>query len=335
MVAMLIGLLLISAVSGTYVWTSRSHRQDDSTARLQENARFAMETVEKDLQMAGFMHEVLTSSTIDTSLVDGSLNSDCGASGVAWGFDTTNLIEVLDKASATDVSTQYNCIDASSLHTIGTSGSKFTNALAIKRVKGSTGSPLDGKIYLQTTIDGRARMIAHNLSTNPADSAYAGATNWEYLTNIYYIDRIDDDGYPVLFRKTLQGENLDGGNTLLIDTEAGGVAEGIEYLHITWGIDNEMIDGNSATKPDGNPNYFTSSPTATELPGVVAAKIYVLVRSRNFDVTYVDDKQYLLGDLTLPTAGTFNDNFRRKVFSTTIKLRNRVIKNNALTIIKS
>ena len=40
-----------------------------------------------------------------------------------------------------------------------------------------------------------------------------------------------------------------------------------------------------------------------------------------FDNSYVDDKRYSLGDVTLPPTGTFGDHFRRKVFSTTIMLR--------------
>ena len=125
---------------------------------------------------------------------------------------------------------------------------------------------------------------------------------------------------------------LDGGNPE-ITTEEGGIAEGIEYFHVMWGIDQEMIDGLNSTFADGHANYFVSSPTTTQMAGVVAAKIYVLARSRNFDQTYSDDKQYILGDVTLPPAGTYNDNYRRKVFSTTVKLRNQVIKNTALSLL--
>ena len=66
----------------------------------------------------------------------------------------------------------------------------------------------------------------------------------------------------------------------------------------------------------------------------MAAKIYVLVRSQNYDTKYVDDKQYTLGDLTLPTSGTFGDNYHRKVFTTTVKLRNQVIRNIANSVVR-
>lgn len=334
LIALLIGVLLIFAVSETYVWSSRNFKQDSNTARMQENARFALDAIEQDLQMSGFMHEVLDTSLFDSSPVSGLLGTDCGPSGVSWAFDTGQLIETVAQDSTSNAVARFNCLNASELHTLGTSGAEFTEVLAIKRVKETTGPLVDGRIYLQTVIDGRSRLIAHNLPTNPADPAFLTASNWEYLTNIYYIGTQAGDSYPVLFRKTLQGQVLASLNDLSIETEAGGLAEGIEYFHITWGIDAEMVDGNAATLPDGNPNYFTSTPSTAELPGIVAAKAFVLVRSKRFDSSYIDNKQYTLGDLVLPTVGTFNDNYQRKVFSTSVKLRNRVIKNNVLNIIK-
>ena len=51
----------------------------------------------------------------------------------------------------------------------------------------------------------------------------------------------------------------------------------------------------------------------------VTARIYVLARSTEPDYSYVNDKTYVLGDATVSGGG---DNFYRRVFSTTVKLRN-------------
>lgn len=335
LIALTIGLVLISAVSGTFVWTSRNFKQDDSTARLQENARYALDAFTQDLQMSGFLHDVIQASGIDTSLVTGRLNADCGASGTEWATVPNNLVQSLNQTNATNIGNNYECIDTSYIHTVGDQGSEFTDILSVKRVKQPQGPLVDGRVYLQTAFDGTSRMLVHNLPGNPVIPAFAGAPTWEFVANIYYISTDNPGQYPTLYRKTLQGQNLGVTNDLRMDTEGGGIAEGIEYFHITWGIDQEMVDGDGATIPDGHPNYFVSAPSATEAAGVVAAKIYLLVRSKNFDVTYTDDKQYTLGDVTLPPTGTFNDNFRRKVFSTTVKIRNQVIRNTALSLIRT
>ncbi|MGI9318569.1 MAG: PilW family protein [bacterium] len=333
MIALTIGLILIAAVSSTFVWTSRNFTQDDSTARLQENARYALDAISKDLQMSGFLHDVINSAGIDTALVAGSLIDDCGSAGGDWAAVPNNLIQSLNQTNASNIGTNYDCINTGYIHLVGNPGSEFTDVLAVKRVKQPQGPLVDGRVYLQTIVDGSSRMIVHNLPGNPSGGAFATATNWEYVANIYYVSTDNPDQYPTLYRKTLQGQNLGGTNDLRMDTEGGGIAEGVEYFHITWGIDQEVVDADATTIPDGQPNYFVSAPTAAEAPGVVAAKIYLLIRSKNFDVTYIDDKQYTLGDVTLPPTGTFNDNFKRKVFSTTVKIRNQVIRNAALSLI--
>ena len=332
MIALVVGLILVSAISGTYVWSSRNYRQADNSARLQENARFALDSITEDLRMTSFTHEAIAATSIDISLVSSALVSDCGVSGDDWAVSTGSLIESYSQTTASVIASNYSCINSSYLHTLGNSGSEFTGILATKYVREPDGALDDGKLYLQTTIDGQSRMIVQNHSGTPSVAAFDSGKTWEYVVNVYYLQ--NDDGLPTLYRKTLQGTNLDSLNTLKMDTEAGGLAEGIEYFHITWGIDHEMVDGSDTTRADGNANYFVSSPTVAQAPGVVAAKVFVLVRSENFDASYVDDKQYLLGDITLPPSGTFNDGFRRKVFSTTVKFRNAVIKNDLLSYLK-
>jgi type IV pilus assembly protein PilW len=341
-IAVTIGLLLISAVAGTFVWSSRNYRQDDNFAVMQDNARYALEVMSKDLLMTGFMHDVITSTTVT---VDGNLDVS-GACG-PWATDLTQLVTVVSKAPAEDIYGQLACVDVSHVYLVGASGSEFADSLAVKRAKLISGAPVDGKIYLQTTVDGQARLVIYEGGVakkyigdaSVADPNFATAATWEFVTNIYYVKNPDSSGdpacdppkdSPVLYRKTLQPVS---GTYPEIDTECGGLAEGIEYFHVMWGIDHEAIDGVGTTFPDGHPNYFVSSPSPAQMDGIITAKIYVLARSPNLDTTYTDDKQYQLGDVTLPPAGTYNDNFRRKVYSTTVRIRNQVIKNVAMSLI--
>ena len=75
--------------------------------------------------------------------------------------------------------------------------------------------------------------------------------------------------------------------------------------------------------PDGD--YVRCSTAATlhavdELMNVTSVKIYVLARSREASPNYTDSKTYTLG--SAGDVGPFNDNFKRHVFTTTVRLTN-------------
>ena len=72
--------------------------------------------------------------------------------------------------------------------------------------------------------------------------------------------------------------------------------------------------------PDGN--YIRCSPDCAldDLMNVTSAKIYILARSREASPSYTDTKTYTLG--SAGAVGPFNDNFKRHVFTTTVRLPN-------------
>ena len=53
---------------------------------------------------------------------------------------------------------------------------------------------------------------------------------------------------------------------------------------------------------------------------VTSVRIYVLARSRERSPNYTDSKTYTLG--SAGNVGPFNDNFKRHVFTTTVRLTN-------------
>ncbi|MBT4108256.1 MAG: prepilin-type N-terminal cleavage/methylation domain-containing protein, partial [Proteobacteria bacterium] len=54
MVALAIGLIATAAMLKVYIDASRIYRFNDGLARLQENGRFALEFVRRDVRAAGF-----------------------------------------------------------------------------------------------------------------------------------------------------------------------------------------------------------------------------------------------------------------------------------------
>lgn len=55
MVALVLGLILTGGVINIYISTKQTYRVQDNQSRLQENGRFALQYLTKDLRMAGYM----------------------------------------------------------------------------------------------------------------------------------------------------------------------------------------------------------------------------------------------------------------------------------------
>lgn len=180
----------------------------------------------------------------------------------------------------------------------------------------------------------------------------------KFVSNIYYIRDYavtPGDEIPTLMRS---GFGLSGSPAALQHQQpAVALIEGIEGFRVEYGIDNLSDTGAAVdytqgvvwadianlTSPtnrgDGMPDEYVRCPTADrsidntapskapaatvcgvdELSNVVTAKLFVLARSRDITPGYVDGKVYQLGTTEL---GPFNDNYKRHVFSTTVRLNN-------------
>ena len=90
------------------------------------------------------------------------------------------------------------------------------------------------------------------------------------------------------------------------------LVEGVENMQLEFGID---------TDADGVPNQYKSAPTGDEMRHAVAAKIHLILRSISKIPGHQDDKTYTLGQKILTAK---HDPYLRRVFSTTVLLRNRI-----------
>ena len=331
MVGLVIGLMIVGVVITVFVNANRNFRQDQLIGRMQENARYAMRMIATDLSMVGFWGPLIDSSVVNTqirncttgldpddatkcggffqnSVLDMAVADDCGPGTGAtapanWAYDMSRFVEVVNESSAANAESTFVCIDNLDFQA-------GTDILAIKRLRGRSldaargDSGDNGKIFLRT--NGDAAMV---LQYDHQAAAPSATEDWEYLVHVYYIQdhfTSSGDAIPSLYRKRL--------NSSTMDTESGGVAEGIEYVHVTFGID---------IPADGVPDYYISNPGDAEMRAAVTAKIYVLARSINPDPLYTNSKSYQLGDVTKSFAGN-PDNFYRRVFTTTVQLRNRI-----------
>ncbi len=290
MVAMTLGLVVSLVVGTVFAQGSRAHAEDDRYVRMIENGRFGLEQITRDLRMISFWGEMLDSAAIGTALVAGE---DCGI----VAFDGATAIQ-FNNAHSSPATEQFD-ITANACPTVTGSVRANTSQLAIKHASGVglTAGATDGVVYL------RSNGTAGNFIDDAGSVAPpAGFRDWAYVPSVYYIG--ESNGIPSLCRTQLAGLALD---TITSDEC---LATGVEQLHIQFGID---VDG------DGAVNQYKANPTAAEMPTALTARVYILVRSDSIDPAYTNNKTYHLGDLDIAGGG---DHFYRRVFSSTVKLRN-------------
>lgn len=198
--------------------------------------------------------------------------------------------------------------------------------------------------------------------TPPAATTGTVADIRKFISHIYYIRDFAvtaGDGIPSLMRAEfdenggtvahqsaqplingIEGFRVELGIDQISDDGATNIITGATPPYteeIAW-ADPDNLDS-PTNRGDGSPDVFVRCPlndvavdvtppsthpaatvcTAAQLANMVAVKIYVLARADVATPGYTDTKVYTLGTTTL---GPFNDNFKRHVFSTTVRLNN-------------
>lgn len=189
----------------------------------------------------------------------------------------------------------------------------------------------------------------------PATLPISGGTladKRRFISNIYYVHEYPHPDQPGDVVPTLVRSQFDVSGGTLAQQAPVALIEGIEGFRVVLGIDNvsdssdpvnlaaaiNWADPAEKTSPtnrgDGAPDEFVRCTVATpcttaQLTNVVAVKLYLLVRSRDRTAGYRNDRTYCLGerdaDGSCPTANTIdatNDNYKRHVFSTSVRLTN-------------
>ncbi|EIT69714.1 PilW family protein [Hydrocarboniphaga effusa] len=363
MISLTLGLVLLVGVGTLFVYTNRSNRQNEMLASMQDQARFALSTLSRELSMAGYwggmgrVEEVQPdfdaaafSDTSASTALTAAL--DCGAAATdRWALrlkvrDSTgvrsNRVEFRNHKETAGIASKWRCVGGYR------SG---TDAVAIRRAVGqvsltqaSSASQITGTpygFYLMTNGVAGALVrwpSAATAADNASDAAFTTGINppisaprsySRFLPRIYYVRnyaRTDGDGIPSLCRKELCSSGYSGsgetascsGSSSALGFYTECLAEGIEDLQITWGLD---------TNNDGAPDSFTDTPSDRSIAvNAVTAQIALRVRSSTSDGSYTDDKTYKLGDADSYAPASDSDTtakrYYRRVYSTTVYLRN-------------
>ncbi len=336
MIALFIGIFLAAGAAQIFINTNNSNRLQENLSRMQENARFAMHFLREDIQQTGFLGgdclknassitnnlNLLPSPPYNAALHQFTINSFKGAvSGannvpppsaeIPYPTDEITL-RAFFSTNPQSVSTAMGSTVAT-VQAKPNSGFNKNDIILITNCRFSdifqvTNDPaLSGDQLEHATGAGPAGTPGN--SRNSLDQAYPegsrlyvlsnGTTN--NLTRNYRIE--ESVGKPSLFRN---------GDALIGD---------IENMQIVYGVNTSDV---SDADNYNTPNYYTddiAALTADALEQIKVVRISLLVRSPDDNLVSPRQDYFYNGEDV--SGADIPDNRIRRVYTSTIKLRNR------------
>jgi type IV pilus assembly protein PilW len=312
LVALAIGSFLMIGAVQIYNQSRQAFVINESIARVQETAQFALDTIENDMRMASNWGRSSRALSIEGRSILGNRNPNSlpepNVCGDGWALDLALSVE--------GENNQYTlpCLPQPAAQA-------NSDIITVRRATVAPVAVDNTRLQIQTT---RIQGEIFSASTPPATFSVAinpitglpSSTTHNLIVNSYYVanDSALIPGVPTLRRKRLTSI---GGAPTIVDEE---IAPGVENIQIQLGID---VNEDNTVDRYVNPGEGVYDPNdvVNFIPGarVITARIWLVVRGVSPEMGIVDPTDYEPGDVDL---GTFSDDFRRMQVSKTILLRN-------------
>lgn len=322
MVAIVVGLIVLDGVLQIYLNSNQTYRMQENQSRIQENGRFALQFMTKDLRAAGYIGCV--------TLPQISINVLASGPPLTPMFDPATVIQGYDSGAwpATFPAQPANLVLGTSVLvvTAPVGGSVQLNADMPTNnpaaVIGIASNPYNfntGDLLVVSDCQSADLFRATNVATTSIDHAATGNTSaalskayksdalvMKYDVFMYYIGT-DAAGRNALFRGSPTG-----GTNQLIDN--------VQDMQITYGIDTvNRFDDPSVVNFNAYQYLTAAAVPATDWPKVVSAQVNLLLVSNDDGLT-TQPQQYSFNGAAVTAA----DRRLYRPFSGTIAFRNRV-----------
>ena len=310
MISLVIGLILTLGIVRVFSASQHGYRVQESTGRLQENARFAMETLGRELRHADFFGGVAP-EFIER---DSSISAPGSACTESWMADIARPLFAYAGGSGSPLAgcTVENYVPDSDVLVVRYADPSRYVPTSFFSTESADDATKNGRLYLRARI-GRSgylfpftkTAIDDAMDEVPGDEA-SGVFSYQYKANVFYIRR--NDGTPHLWVRT-----IDGSATGVAASQE--LIEGIEMMRLMFGVD---LDGDSVVD-----RYLTIAEMAADnWRRAMVVRVGLLVRGDALD-NFVDDATYTFPDGFTYTPPTADRRFQRRLFVQDLHLRNR------------
>jgi len=315
MIALVIGLLATGAMLKVYVDSSRLYRFNEGLARIQENGRFGLEFIRRDARMAGFWgcyHGADLTNRISpgsTGYISYESNDITGTNNDGLNSSDSITFSGAGNSVAT-VSSNMTSADGA-IPISSTRNFELGEALLISDCE-------TADIFQLTSIGGSAPSLTlihgteGNTSVELSKAYAAGSRLYRVQQTTFCIAEGANPAQPSL----RQLVNPTSGQACSKD-HGDELVEGIENMQVLFGEDTDAND--DGTNSDGTANrYLSFGADDLDMDRVVSVRIFLLARSLNDNLTTEPSPYFFVEQEPAP-----DDKRLRKVFTTTITLRNK------------
>lgn len=318
MIALLIGAFLLGGILQIFINSKQTYRLQEGLSRVQENGRFAMDFITRDIRMADYWGCLGSSS----GAIDNNLNPHADYNGIGNGLagqDNDNGGNDGDADNDENANSIWDGTDSLTLRRVLPSGIFVTNIPSTNsdalQVTASSGLAMGDVVIVSDCTAGDIFQISstvssdtinHNTGTTgippngnadtPFRKIYGLDAQIYRISSVNYRIRNGEGNQPSLFR-------ISGATTEEL-------VEGIENMQILYGED---------TNADNTPEYYVPANTVVNMNNVISIRVSLLVASTENNLTSRSIDYTYNGATITPT-----DRKLRRVFTSTIAVRNRL-----------
>jgi len=351
MVAMVLALLLTAAVLQVYLLNKTTFTAQQQSGIVQESGNFALEYLTRDARMAGLagcssrrsgtqplpVHNYLNSTAYPFDLIGHGISGfESTGTGVGATYNITATNPAPGGGWTPALPTGANALDGKALpgsDVLVVSGispddiplvAPFTSGsqIFVDDVRDITNGEIlvvtncqQAEVFQATNVVSASNNIvgssagsytpgnAENIASTGPEGPFTEGTRVSRLRSYaYYVGR-GTDGTPSLYRASLRGSAME-------DQE---LVPGVDSMQIVYGV-------------DGNEDYivddYRDASAVTDWQQVRAIRVSLLMRSPEEFLDGMDTATYNLAGTTINPV---DDRRQRRVFSSTIALRNRLL----------
>lgn len=306
MVALVLGLFLTVAVLQTFVGAKQAYEFQQEFARIQENGRFAMEFLSRDIRQADYWGCLSDSSSIVPHV----------GNAVGPGIEGFDAIQTASSGYTPDLGPPADGLLLRRVSQTGIKGRVPSPAAAVVHMDTTSSFQLGDTLIISDCLNGAAFTIAQTV--NPSDTVIQhGVPGGLGIPGISGYDIYRAESTRYWLRMGVGGEPalVRGTSTDPWDTGGDELVEGVESFQVLYGVD--------VAPKNGTPNYFVPadqvSSASTSMEDVVSVQIHLLVRSLRDNML---DEPQSIEYYGQPRVNL--DLHLRKAFTTTLALRNRL-----------
>jgi type IV pilus assembly protein PilW len=350
MIAMLLGLLITGGVIQVFVANRTTYAFNEGLSRLQENGRFALDTLGYRIRLSGHLgclwgvpvtNNLNAPTSFTFNFAEGLFGYEATGTGPGDAFnaaatnpaneaDATNWAPTLPAEVAgrvipgSDVIVVRNGSGGgnSLISPFNTSGSLFVDAAAGEFQAGDIAIAADcqkASVFQVTgvTDTGTAIRLDHTAAGTPGNATAAWGVDQEYAIGAEVV-RAETWVYYV-------GTPAAGGPPSLfqqrISVNSGSTTAALAAEELVDSVDTMQVLYGVDAALDGAVDQYVTADAVADWDTVVTVRASLVMRSPQEYGNEIDDRNYVVNEVTFNPV---DDRRERQVFTTTIALRNRL-----------